>query len=133
MKGDFAPPESEETFVRSKLDHRERETNVAIVALHRDLLRLRGEMTVTVRGAVIAANAFVLRFDERLLIVNLGDSFHLDIVPEPLLAPPAKRHWQLLWSSESIDYGGMGTPPVETDGKWRIPAQAAIVLGAFAG
>jgi maltooligosyltrehalose trehalohydrolase len=130
MHGDFAAPESEETFARCKLDHRERETNVEIVALHRDLLRLRGGMTGTVRGAVIGSEAFVLRFDDRLLIVNLGDSLQLDIVPEPLLAPPATQQWQLLWSSESGEYGGKGMAPVESDGVWRIPAKAAVVLGA---
>jgi maltooligosyltrehalose trehalohydrolase len=128
LKGNFAPPNSETTFTRCKLDHRERDTNVEIVALHRDLLRLRTEMAGAVRGAVIAVDALVLRYDERLLIVNLGSEFHLDIVPEPLLAPPAKRRWELLWSSESPDYGGTGTPPIETEGRWRVPAQTAVVM-----
>jgi maltooligosyltrehalose trehalohydrolase len=132
MNGDFAPPESEETFVRCKVDHRERETNVEIVALHRDLLRLRREMTGVVRGAVIAPEAFVLRFDDRLLIINLGDSLHLDIVPEPLLAPPAKQRWELLWSSESRDYGGTGTPRIGVDGMWYLPSQSAILMKAKA-
>ncbi len=130
MKGDFAPPEAEETFRRCKLDDRERVGNAEMIALHRDLLRLRREMTGTVRGALLAAEAFVLRFDNRLLIVNLGREVHLDVVPEPLLAPPAKRNWELLWSSESPDYGGTETPPVETDGRWCLPAQAAIVMKA---
>jgi maltooligosyltrehalose trehalohydrolase len=130
MKGHFAPPESEETFVRCKLDERERVANVQMIALHRDLLRLRGEMTGKVRGAVLAAEAFLLRFDNRLLIVNLGHEVRLDVVPEPLLAPPAKQKWELLWSSESPDYGGTGTSQVETDGRWCIPAQAAVLLGA---
>jgi maltooligosyltrehalose trehalohydrolase len=130
LHGDFAAPESEETFVRCKLDDRERIANVEMIALHRDLLRLRGEMTGRVRGAVLGAEAFLLRFDERLLIVNLGAELHLDIVPEPLLAPPASRTWELRWSSESLDYGGTGTPPIETDGRWCLPAQAAVLLGA---
>jgi len=130
LDGDFAPPHAEETFARCKLDHRERETHGEMVALHRDLLRLRREMTGVVRGSVIAAEAFVLRFDERLLIVNLGRELHIEVVPEPLLAPPAKRRWELLWSSESTDYGGSGTPPIETEGMWRLPGQAAIVLKA---
>jgi maltooligosyltrehalose trehalohydrolase len=130
MKGDFAPPEAEETFRRCKLDDRERAANVEMIALHRDLLRLRREMTGTVRGAVLGEEAFVLRFDGHLLIVNLGRDVHLDVIPEPLLAPPAKRNWELLWSSESPDYGGTGTPPVESDGKWCVPAQAAILMKA---
>ncbi len=130
MKGDFAPPEADETFRRCKLDDRERVGNVEMIALHRDLLRLRHEMTGTVRGAVLAAEAFVLRFDNRLLIVNLGPELHLDVVPEPLLAPPAKLNWELLWSSESQDYGGAGTPPIETQNGWCLPAQAAVLLAA---
>ena len=130
MNGDFAPPEAEETFLRCKLDHRQRKANPEMVALHRDLLRLRNEMSGVVRGAVLAANAFVLRYDERLLIVNLGAALQLDIVPEPLLAPPANQEWRLLWSSGSPDYGGTGTTALETDGVWRIPAQTAVVLRA---
>jgi maltooligosyltrehalose trehalohydrolase len=129
MNGHFAPPESEETFVRCKLDDRERVENVEMIALYRDLLRLRGEMTGKVHGAVLAEEAFVLRFDNHLLIVNLGRDVRLDVVPEPLLAPPAKQTWTLLWSSESPDYGGTGTPPVIENG-WCIPAQAAVLLGA---
>jgi maltooligosyltrehalose trehalohydrolase len=76
---------------------------------------------------VLAAEAFVLRFDNRLLIVNLGREVRLDVVPEPLLAPPPNRKWELLWSSESPDYGGTGTPPV-TESGWCLPAQAAVLL-----
>ena len=133
LDGDFAPPHAEETFARCRLDHREREKHGEMVALHRDLLRLRREMTGVVRGAVIAAEAFVLRFDERLLIINLGRELHLDVVAEPLLAPPAKRSWQSLWSSESTDYGGSGTPPIETEGVWRVPGQSAVVMKATPG
>ena len=130
LHGDFAPPDAEETFLRCKLDHRQRETNVAFLALHRDLLRLRSEMTGTVRGSVIGLNAFILRFDNRLLIVNLGDALALDVVPEPLLAPPASRSWELRWSSESPDYGGAGTSPIEIEGRWDVPADSAIVMKA---
>jgi hypothetical protein len=50
--------------------------------------------------------------------------------PLPLLAPPEGRVWQLVWSSESFRYGGRGTPPVETQTGWRIPAEATVVLAA---
>jgi maltooligosyltrehalose trehalohydrolase len=128
MGGDFAPPNDEATFTRCKLDHREREANPAVVAMHRDLLRLRKEMTGTVRGAVIGAEAFVLRYEARLLLINLGGELRLDILPEPLLAPPAGCRWELAWSSDSPDYGGPGIRPVETGGAWVVPAHAAVVL-----
>jgi maltooligosyltrehalose trehalohydrolase len=88
---------------------------------------------------VLAPEAFVLRFfppgdeaDDRLLLVNLGRDLHLAIAPEPLLAPPADRQWQLRWSSEAPAYGGCGTPPPETDSGWQLPAQSALVLTADA-
>jgi malto-oligosyltrehalose trehalohydrolase len=130
LAGDFARPDDPETFARCKLDHRERETHVEMVALHRDLLRLRRELTGVVCGAVIAGKAFVLRYDEHVLIVNLGQELHLEVVPEPLLAPPAKRRWELRWSSESPDYGGGGASSIDIGMRWQIPGEAAVLLGA---
>jgi maltooligosyltrehalose trehalohydrolase len=128
LHGDIAAPHDVLTFERCKLDHREREAHAAVVALHRDLLRLRMEMIGRVRGAVIGAEVFALRYEQRLLIVNLGAEIPLDIVPEPLLAPPLDRRWELRWSSDSPDYGGPGVIPIETKGTWIIPAHAAIVM-----
>ena len=119
--GHFARPDDFETFERCKLDHDDRDADV--VAMHRDLLRLRREMTGTVRGAVIGAKALVLRYDERLLIVNLGEELRLNIVDEPLLAPPEKRKWELRWSSGSHE-------TIEFERSWRVPAAIAIVLAA---
>ena len=85
-----------------------------------------------VDGAVLAPEAFVLRFfgeggDDRLLLVNSGP---ICISPgsQPLLAPPAEKSWKVLWSSESIVYGGSGTPPMDAEGAWTIVGQAAIVM-----
>jgi maltooligosyltrehalose trehalohydrolase len=86
-----------------------------------------------VDGAVLAEAAFVLRYfapdgQDRLLVVNLGRAVMLDPAPEPLLAPPAGALWATIWSSEDPKYGGLGTPPLETDENWRLPPDAAIVL-----
>jgi maltooligosyltrehalose trehalohydrolase len=75
----------------------------------------------------------VLRFfgdggDDRLLVVNLGRDLHLEVAPEPLLAPPAGRHWQVHWSTERPRYGGGDTPPLESEDDWNIPGEAAVVL-----
>jgi maltooligosyltrehalose trehalohydrolase len=78
-------------------------------------------MTGVVRGAVIGAKGLVLRYDERLLIVNLGEEIRLDVVDEPLLAPPFGKIWGLRWSSND-------TEAIETEGAWRVPATTAIVL-----
>ena len=64
------------------------------------------------------------------MIVNFGQQLTYWPCPQPLLAPPAGQSWELLWSSESVRYGGRSTPPVETDKGWKIPAEAAVVLAA---
>jgi maltooligosyltrehalose trehalohydrolase len=133
-------PGNRETFERCKLDQSERERHSEAYALHRDLLRLRKEDAAfsyqqadALDGAVLGPETLLIRFfdeknGDRLLLVNLGADLHLKTAPEPLLAPPEKRCWEILWSSENPRYGGAGTPAVETDEGWRIPGHAAIVL-----
>jgi maltooligosyltrehalose trehalohydrolase len=142
-------PADPETFRRSKLDLGERESHAGTYALHEDLLRLRREDPVFrsqgdggIDGAVLGAEVFLLRFfapdleedggeegDDRLLLINFGHDLRLEPAPEPLLAPPEDRRWEVLWSSESPRYGGNGAPPAEDeDGGWTIPGKAATVL-----
>jgi maltooligosyltrehalose trehalohydrolase len=130
-------PASRDTFLRSKLAFEERERHAPLYRLHADLLRLRREQRVsgrtTMDGAVLSERAFVLRFfaddgDDRLLIVNLGADLWFHPAPEPLLAPPEGRGWKTLWSSEAPDYGGCGTPPLETSSGWLVPGEAAVLL-----
>ena len=141
---DWLPdPGDRSTFERCKLDHSEREKNAHEYRLHQDLLRLRREDPAfrprserSVDGAVLGPQAFVIRFFEgtadgtcdRLLLVNLGADLHLEHVPEPLLAVSEGHRWRILWSSESPEFGGEGTPPVETADGWRLMGEAAIVL-----
>jgi maltooligosyltrehalose trehalohydrolase len=76
----------------------------------------------------------VLRFfgapagNDRLLLINLGADLHLESAPEPLLAPPEGKLWELAWSSEDPLYGGAGTAPVDGPDNWRIPGNAAIAM-----
>lgn len=134
-------PADPETFRRSKLDFSERSKHLEFYMLHRDLLQLRREDAVFreqrprgVDGAVLAQEAFVLRFfaeagdqHDRLLLINLGKDLCLDPMPEPLLAPPNDCFWDVLWSSESPRYGGGGTLPLSAEENWRLPAEAAVV------
>jgi maltooligosyltrehalose trehalohydrolase len=137
----LADPSDPQTFARCKLDLSEREQHAGPNALHRDLLRLRREDPVFhaprsrgVDGAVLGAQAFVLRFfgdeeeSDRLLLVNLGRDLHLDPAPEPLMAPPGGKRWAVRWSSESLRYGGSGTAPPDTETNWRLSGEAALVL-----
>lgn len=116
----------------------------------RDLLTLRREdRTISkqgrggrfgargVDGAVLDRDAFVLRWfgserdgsADRLLVINLGRRLRLGTVAEPLLAPPEGRAWRLRWTSDSVAYGGNGTPEPDTDdGGWWLPAESALVL-----
>ena len=129
------------TFERCKLDLDEVETAPQLYALHRDLLRLRRQDPVLSRqgsdgldGAVLGDQCFLVRYfsplheRDRLLLVNLGTDLQLNPSPEPLLAPPPAMAWEKFWSTDDPEYGGCGTPPLDTEENWQIPGQAAVVL-----
>lgn len=139
MRERLEDPGAVATWADCKLDWAERERHVEAVRLHADLLRLRREDPAFrahgeagFDGAVLGPEAFALRWfhpeGDRLLLVNFGRDLRLHVAPEPLLAPPRGRTWATLWSSEHPDYGGAGTPPLDTEENWRIPGHAAVVL-----
>jgi maltooligosyltrehalose trehalohydrolase len=133
-------PTDPNSFTRCKLDFSERKKNKQLYDFHIDLIKLRREdsrfreqKTGGADGAVLGAKSFVLRYfaeknDDRLLLVNLGDTRLLDPMPEPLLAPPLGFEWTTLWSSDSERYGGPGTTPIATQDNWTLPGEAAIAL-----
>ncbi|XXU44526.1 malto-oligosyltrehalose trehalohydrolase [Sorangium sp. So ce1014] len=145
VQAQLDPPDDLRTFERCKLDFSERERNAGIYALHEDLIALRRRDPVIraqrprgVDGAVLSAQAFLLRYfgddgDDRLLLVNLGRDIHRGALPEPLFAPPLERRWETLWSSESPRYGGQGSPRVITEEGVHIPGDAAILLHPVIG
>jgi maltooligosyltrehalose trehalohydrolase len=140
MQAGLPDPADPRTFERCKLDLSERQSHAEAYALHRDLLKLRREDRVFsaprprgVDGAVLGTEAFVLRFfggaeGDRLLVVNFGRDLPLDPAPEPLLAPPEGRRWQVLWSSDDSRYGGHGCVPPDSELHWRLTGQSAVVL-----
>jgi maltooligosyltrehalose trehalohydrolase len=136
-------PDDPETFARSKLDPAEVGTHDWAVRLHRDLLRLRREDPTFRRqshrgvdGTVLGPEAFVLRFWgeepalDRLVLINLGTDVDCTPMPEPLLAPPAGRRWEVVWTSEELCYGGVGAPSLRLEAAWLAPGQSAFVLAA---
>ena len=140
----LATPSDESTFRRSTVDHRERERHTEAYALHADLIHLRhsddviGDPAVRVDGAVLTPHAFVLRYfggvaGDRLLVVNLGRDVDLTPAPEPLLAPLVNHGWGLVWSSESVRYGGRGTAAMNPHEEWRIPAECAVLFRSHQG
>jgi maltooligosyltrehalose trehalohydrolase len=140
MRKRVPDPASSATMESCKLDWSEYERNVEMLALHRSLLHLRRsdpafrmQLAGKVDGAVFGPNAFVLRYfveagQDRLLIVNLGAELHLVHSPEPLLASPEGKRWQVLWSSEDPAYGGSGFLNPEGAESWLFPAESATVL-----
>jgi maltooligosyltrehalose trehalohydrolase len=136
-------PSDPDLFRRCKLDFGERQRHAQVYALHLDLLRLRREDPVLrqhdaarIHGATLGPDAFLLRFlpedpevvSTRLLIVNFGPDLRRESISQPLIAPPNRTRWNILWSSEDSRYGGTGTPPLETPKGWQIPGETAVVL-----
>ena len=131
-------PSNPMTFTRCKLDFSEKERHAHYWALHLDLIKLRKQDPVfsrmselTVDGAVLNENAFILRYfgkeHERLLLINFGPDLIYNPAPEPLLAPPAGMKWSLLWSSEAPVYGGEGIPAINIP-HLKLPGHSALVL-----
>jgi maltooligosyltrehalose trehalohydrolase len=134
-------PHSEEVFAACKLDWAEALTNAHVLALHRDLLRLRREDPVLARSglrvetAVLGRSTLLVRWigapaGDRLLLVTLDARLMLGSLPEPLLAPPAGAAWSILWSSEWPRYGGFGQPEVLSERGLELPARSAVLLAA---
>jgi maltooligosyltrehalose trehalohydrolase len=137
-------PRDRQTFERSKLDLGERVRHAGMYTMHRDLIALRrldpvfrSGGTRAIDGAVLGPEALVLRFfaqegdQDRLLLLNLGRDLPLAPAPEPLLAPPSGRRWEVVWSSEAPAYGGLGTAVWTDEGDWHISGHAAVVLAAL--
>ena len=131
-------PGDEHTFDACKLDFAERQTHRPAYALHADLLRLRRSDAVLSQagcyrpeGAVMGPGAFLLRYldrerGDRLLVVNLDCDLDFTPAREPLIAPPYGQKWRLVWSSESPEYGGQGTPPLDDEKPWLVPGGCAL-------
>ena len=134
------PPTAAATFEQCKLDFGERERHAQAYALHGDLLALRHRDPVLSRagrqrpeGAVLGPGAFLLRYvnaehGDRLLVFNLDCDLDFTPAREPLIAPPYEMRWRLIWSSEAPEYGGQGTPAIDVDGMWMIPAGCALLF-----
>jgi maltooligosyltrehalose trehalohydrolase len=144
MTAALADPSDPKTFKASKLDWSDFERHSPVVALHRDLLALRRSDPAFARrgderrmdGAVLNETSLLLRFfaderaDDRLLMLNLGRDYPIQVLAEPLMAPPPGHKWAMLWSSESPRYGGSGRRPIDTAKCWVLPGNTALVLGA---
>jgi maltooligosyltrehalose trehalohydrolase len=133
-------PDDPEVFARCKLDFSERAENRELYDLHIDLLKLRREdarfrqqRSGGIDGAALGEASSVVRYfseqnDDRLLVVNFGESQTLQPAPEPLLAPPSGYRWKTLWTSDSPRYGGAGAAMIATEEQWFLPGESAVAL-----
>jgi maltooligosyltrehalose trehalohydrolase len=140
----LANPAAAETFARSRLDPRERTTNKRAVSLVRTLLTLRkadpvfrSQRADRIHGSVLGDEAFLLRYfgdagDDRLVLVNFGRDLDVRHAAEPLIAAPFGRKWSLLLSSEAPEFGGSGTPPLDSYEHLRLHGHSTLVLTASA-
>jgi maltooligosyltrehalose trehalohydrolase len=136
-------PADRSTFERSKIRWADRQEHAAQYAFHKDLLALRRDDPIfrrqrsdLIEASALSADCLVLRYfsedddSDRLLIANFGLQLSYSPSPEPLLAPAERCGWELLWTSETVRYGGRTTPVVETGDGWNVPAETAVVLRA---
>jgi len=140
MRSRIPDPTDEKIFHSCQLDLSERDVHREAHELHRDLLKLRrealvfdGQRPASFDAATLDDETFVLRFfgdrsDDYLLFMNLGVDKYLTPLPEPLLAPPLRGEWRVVWSSEDPRYGGGGALPMETPKSWFVPGTSAFLL-----
>ena len=133
-------PDDPEAFSLYKLDFSDREKNRELYNLHIDLLKLRRDDSRFrqqkldgIDGSVLGAMSFVLRYfseanDDRLLLVNLGETQVLHPASEPLLAPPEGCRWETLWTSDSHRYGGGEAGAIATPEQWILPPESTAAL-----
>lgn len=139
VRKSLVDPENPLTFIGSKLDCKDREDNKETIALYKDLIKLRKTdpvfakmQNIKIDGAVLGTDSFLIRYfgkedGDRLLLINFGPDHYFNPCPEPLLVPGLNQEFEVLWSSESLIYGGEGTPPINVP-YWKILGHSTIVL-----
>ena len=132
-------PMDRNSFEICKLNLHEREKNLEIYTMYKDLIKVRKKLIEMdfqgigrADGAILTEDCFLIRYFlddyEKLLIINLEKDINLNPAPEPLLAPPEGMNWEIEFSTEDPKYGGCGTPPLDTDDGWQILSYSAVLL-----
>ena len=129
---DAPDPQAEATFLRSKLDWSERERggHAGVLALYRDLLRLRGAhpaLRERARGS-FAARALG---DDALLLDRCGGGRCVTVLVNlrGRLAHPVGRGHRVLLATEEARFGGDDAPALH-HGIAHLEGPAALVLEA---
>jgi maltooligosyltrehalose trehalohydrolase len=138
-KKEIKDPDNLLTFVCSKLNFDDLNENKHIFFLFQDLIKLRKTdavfskmQNIKIDGAILGNDSLILRYfgeedGDRLILINFGVDQNLNPCPEPLLAYGINEEIEVLWSSESVIYGGEGTPPLSMP-YWKILGHSTIVL-----
>jgi maltooligosyltrehalose trehalohydrolase len=136
-------PQAPETFFRSRLrwEERERPEHAGILALHRELLRLRRtEPALRVRDrahfrvAALGDGALALRREAPdgsalLLVAVLRDGVEASLGERGETHPPEGRSWQPLLDTEEARFGGGGaTGRLESGGILHLSGPGALLL-----
>lgn len=135
-------PQAEATFLASKLDPAERETNAGVLAVYRALLDLRRNDAVLsindrqrTRAVALTAQVIALHRwhgdQHRLLIANFGMATVLD---KSMLAPVSLEpghDWTLMLSTGDVASGGTGTTVIrdqqDRGAVLQVPARTAAL------
>jgi maltooligosyltrehalose trehalohydrolase len=123
-------PQAEATFLRSKLDwaERERAGHAGVLALYRELLRLRGThpaLRERARGSFTARSLG----DDALLLERRGGERSVTILVNlrGRLAHAVGQGPRVLLSTQEARFGGSGAPPLR-HGVAHLEGPAALVL-----
>ena len=138
-------PQARETFLRSKLDWSEvdRMPHAGVLALHRELLRLRRAHPALRRrdrasfaAAAVGERAVALRRTAEdgsalLLVASFGDSLRVDLGEREETRAPEGGRWKLLLSTEEGRFGGEcegAVASVSAEGRLEMRGAGAVVL-----
>jgi maltooligosyltrehalose trehalohydrolase len=135
-------PQAVETFLRSRLDWRERQRqpHAGVLALYQQLLRLRREHpALQERGLAswqvraVSGDVITLRRSgggrELLLVANLDGPLSLDLIADPVTAPPVDA-WSLVLDTEEARFGGAGDGTLLRSQRLELKGPRGIVLEA---
>jgi maltooligosyltrehalose trehalohydrolase len=140
-------PQSEATFVASRLRLDERDRNQEVYRFYQRLLELRhrdpafqSQDRATSRATVLNGMAIALHRHvgsaHALLVANFGHELVLPLAALDVAEPLGSTSWNLILSSTAPEYGGDGLPATITqrDGVMllTIPARTAALFGAEA-
>jgi maltooligosyltrehalose trehalohydrolase len=133
-------PQDPQTFLDSRLRASERETNSAVLRLHRDLIQLRRRDPVLrhcdrarTRAIAVGDRCVVVRRwneeGERILLANVGVSQSIDLSCLGLDWPDQNRCWRLVLSTGWVRYGGEATrrSARSVDGRLVVPANTGLL------